>query len=389
MTTPSLLRDRHGPGRVGMVELFFDLIFVFAITQLSHKLLEHFTPAGALETGFLALAVWWVWIYTTWAMNWLDPARLPVRLCLFALMLLGIVLSASIPEAFGARGLAFGMAYAAMQTGRGVFTAWAMRTASDAERRNFVRIAIWLVGSGVLWVVGGLAVPEVRIAWWGAALGLELLGPWVGFRVPFMGRSTTGDWHVSGQHMTERCALFIIIALGEALLVTGGTFSGLEWTGPIFGTMVLSFLGTAGMWWLYFDVAQEFGTSRMEGSQDPGRVARFTYTYVHVLIVAGIIALAVADEFVLAHPTGHANAPTRWAILGGTGFYLLGNLLFRWGFSRYWSRTLLVSLVLVGVGCWASFHMTPWLLLGASSVLLLGAALVEGVAWRKHVRSEK
>ena len=367
-----------------MVELFFDLIFVFAITQLSHHLMEHFTPAGALETGFLALAVWWVWIYTTWAMNWLDPRRIPVRLCLFGLMLAGVVLSASIPEALGARGLAFGVAYAAMQVGRGAFTAWAMRAGSVAERRNFQRIALWLAVSGCLWVAGGLADPHQRILWWAGALGLEILGPWVGFRVPLMGRSTTGDWQVEGHHMAERCALFMIIALGETLLVTGGTFSGLEWTGPIIGTMVLSFLGTAGMWWLYFDVAQEFGTSRMEGSQDPGRVARFTYTYVHVLIVAGIIALAVADEFVLAHPTGHADAPTRWAILGGTGFYLLGNLLFRWGFSRYWSRTLLVSLVLVGFGCWASFHMSPLLLLGASSVLLLGAALVEGVAWRQH-----
>lgn len=387
MTNPtSLLRDRHGPGggRVGMVELFYDLIFVFAVTQLSHRLMEHFTVEGVLLAAFLVCAVWWVWIYTTWAMNWLDPDRVPVRLCLFALMLLGLVLSASIPEAFGARGLAFGLAYAAMQAGRGVFTAWATRTAPDAERRNWVRIAIWLVVSGVLWVTGGLASSDMRIAWWGAALGIEFVGPWVGFRVPFMGRSSTSDWSVSGHHMTERCALFIIIALGEALLVTGGTFSGLEWSGPIIGTMVLSFVGTAGMWWLYFDMAQEFGTSRLEGSRDPGRVARFTYTYVHPLIIAGIIALAVADEFVLAHATGHTDARTRWAILGGTGLYLLGNLLFRWGFSRYWSRSLLVALGMVALGCWASLHMSPWVLLGASSMLLLGSALLESVAWRQH-----
>ena len=138
------------------------------------------------------------------------------------------------------------------------------------------------------------------------------------------------------------------------------------------------------MWWLYFDMAQEFGTSRLEGSRDPGRVARFTYTYVHPLIIAGIIALAVADEFVLAHATGHTDTRTRWAILGGTGLYLLGNLLFRWGFSRYWSRSLLVALGLVVLGCWASLYMSPWVLLGASSILLLGSALVESAAWRQH-----
>lgn len=367
-----------------MVELFYDLIFVFAVTQLSHRLMEHFTVQGVLTTAFLVCAVWWVWIYTTWAINWLDPERLPVRLCLFVLMLLGIVLSASIPEAFGERGLAFGAAYAAMQVGRGIFTAWALRSAPPAEYRNFQRIAIWLVCSGILWVLGGLAPAEQRLAWWGAALGIEFAGPWAGFRVPLMGRSATADWQVSGHHITERCALFIIIALGEALLVTGATFSGLEWSGPIVGTMVLSFIGTAGMWWLYFDMAQEFGTSQMEGSRDPGRVARFTYTYVHVLIVAGIITLAVADEFVLAHPTGRAGAPMRWAILGGTGLYLLGNLLFRWGVSRYWSRSVLVTLGLLLLGCWASPHMPPWVLLGSSSVLLLGAALVEGMAWRRY-----
>ena len=104
-----LLRRRvgRGDGKVSFVELFFDLVFVFAVTQLSHALIEHFTFIGAAQTLLLMLAVWWVWIYTTWVTNWLDPERLPVRLALLGLMMLGLILSSAIPKAFESRGLAF------------------------------------------------------------------------------------------------------------------------------------------------------------------------------------------------------------------------------------------------------------------------------------------
>src|SRR5687767_1227702 len=109
----TLLRERHpqSHSRVTFVELFFDLVFVFAITQLSHALIEHFTPLGALQTGVLFLAVWWAWIYTSWITNWLDPERIPVRLMLLVLMLAGLVLSMSLPQAFETKGLAFAGAY--------------------------------------------------------------------------------------------------------------------------------------------------------------------------------------------------------------------------------------------------------------------------------------
>ena len=121
--TPHSLLRRDGAerSRVTMVELFFDLVFVFAITQLSHWLLAHPDAQGALRTGLLLAAVWWVWIYTSWCTNWLDPERAPVRVALFALMLAGLVMSASIPQAFGERGLAFAAAYVAMQLGRTLF----------------------------------------------------------------------------------------------------------------------------------------------------------------------------------------------------------------------------------------------------------------------------
>ncbi|HZD25286.1 MAG TPA: low temperature requirement protein A, partial [Alphaproteobacteria bacterium] len=185
LATPSLLRRRDGAssGRVTAVELFFDLVFVFAVTQLSHTLLEALTPAGALRTALLLTAVWWVWIYTSWVTNWLDPERAPVRLCLFVLMLAGLLLSVSIPEAFGERGLLFAGAYAFMQVGRTLFFLWAVRGGPFNMVRNFQRILVWLTLSGLVWIAGGLAEGGLRLALWALALLVEFVSPWLYFRV--------------------------------------------------------------------------------------------------------------------------------------------------------------------------------------------------------------
>jgi len=150
-----VLRARDaGEQRVTPLELFFDLVYVFAITQLSHLLLNHPTVGGALETLFLLLVVWWAWQYTTWFTNWFDPDALPVRLMLGAVMLASLVMSVAIPEAFGERGgLMFALAYVAIQVGRTVFAVLALG-ASHPLSGGFRRILAWFAASGVLWVAG-------------------------------------------------------------------------------------------------------------------------------------------------------------------------------------------------------------------------------------------
>src|ERR687885_923679 len=134
-----LLRTRDGgEQRVTPLELFFDLVYVFAITQLSHLLLSHLTVEGALETLFLLLAVWWAWVYTTWVTNWFDPDRLPVRLMLVAVMLARLVMSVAIPDAFGERGLMFALAYVTIQVGRTAFVVLTLDRTSSLGR-NFQR----------------------------------------------------------------------------------------------------------------------------------------------------------------------------------------------------------------------------------------------------------
>src|SRR5712671_687768 len=282
-----LLPDQHN--RVTYAELFFDLVFVYAVTQISHTLLGRFTPLGAVQVTMLFLAVWWVWVYTTWITNWLNPELTPVRILLFLLMLGGLVLSTSIPTAFEGRGLWFAAAYAAMQVGRTAFWLATIPRERTPARDNAIRILAWLSASAVFWVSGGFAEGQTRLWLWVVALAIEYVSPAARFWTPGLGASTVEAWAVEGGHMAERCAGFIIIALGESIVVTGATFGELTWTAENITAFVSAFLGSIAMWWIYFHKGAEAGSELISKSSESGRLARLAYTYLHMPIVAGII----------------------------------------------------------------------------------------------------
>jgi low temperature requirement protein LtrA len=176
-------------------------VFVFAVTQLSHTLVADLTLTGMLRVTLLLLAVWWVWIYTSWVTNWLDPERIPVRACLLVLLVAGLVMSVSIPHAFDELGLYFAGAYAFMQVGRTLFFLWAVRGGPATLLQNFQRILVWLGTSGALWIAGAYCEGWSRFGLWLVALAIEFAGPWCYFAVPGLGRSTTADWNVHGGHL--------------------------------------------------------------------------------------------------------------------------------------------------------------------------------------------
>ncbi len=243
--------------------------------------------------------VWLGWIYTTWVTNWLDPQRIPVRLMLVVLMLVSLVMSAGLPDAFGNRGLWVGAAYAAMQVGRSVFAVAGL--AGDRLQRNFQRILAWCLLSGA-----------------------------VGFYTPGLGRSSTTDWTISGSHIAERCQAFVLIALGESVVVIGGTLSGLpSVTAAQAGAFVAAFAGVVALWWVYFDRSAEAGAERVAGSADPGWLGRSAYHFIHPIMVGGIIVIAAADERVLTEPTDRTSASTAWLVLGGTALFLAGHAAFK------------------------------------------------------------
>jgi len=384
----SLLRQRgHADsGKVGMVELFFDLVFVFAVTQLSHTLLKNLEAQGALQVGLLFMATWWVWIYTVWATNWFDPEKKIVRAALFALLVAGLLMSVSIPRAFTDLGWLFGASIMLQQLGRTLAMLAACRGEPDESlRRNFLRISIWIGGSGLLWVAGGLAAPESRMAWWLAALAVDLAAPMLFYFVPGLGRSTLSDWNVDGSHMAERCALFVIIALGESLLVTGATFAELAFDPATVFAFLLAVVGSIQMWWLYFDHGLEQGHHRIVHSQTPGRHARNNYTYLHIPIVAGIIVGAVGDELVLSHPW-HGDTAAMLAIVGGPLVFLSGLSLFKWlAHTRAWpplSHLIGIALLLVLGALALALHLSPLLATIGCVLVLLFVAVWESCVLR-------
>ena len=220
------------------------------------------------------------------------------------------------------------------------------------------------------------------------ALGLEFMSPWLGFWAPGLGRSTTVDWDVEGGHMAERCALFVIIALGESLLVTGATFASLPWTAAIASALIVSICASGAMWWLYFDTSAEVGSRAMSDSHDPGRIARLVYTYIHLLMVAGIILAAVGDELVLAHPGGHTEAGTTAVVAAGPAFFLLGTWLFKWAIVGRMPVSPLVALAALAATAIASTHLAPLAVMTAATLVLVASAAWEGWVRATHPARE-
>jgi low temperature requirement protein LtrA len=387
-----LLRERRPRehNRVTSVELFFDLVFVFAITQISHFLLAHFTPLGALETAILMLAVWWAWVFTAWITNWLDPEQTAVRLMLFALMVAGLLLSTSIPkafedtafdgDAFEGRGLAFALAYAAMQVGRSAFFLLSVPKSETAHRRNFIRILTWLSVSAVFWIAGGIVGGEVRIGLWLVALLIEYVGPAMRFRIPILGASSTREWIVEGGHMAERCAGFIIIALGESVVVTGATFADAAWTATTMAAFLIALLGSIAMWWVYFHIGAEAGSEHISKAEDTGRFARLAYTYLHLPIVAGIVVSAVGDELLLAHPDGHSGIPEMISMIGGPLLYLAGVVLFKRSIRGHLQPSHLAGIGLFVILTPFAHLLTPLALFAAMTAVMLTVAIWEAIS---------
>jgi low temperature requirement protein LtrA len=196
--------------------------------------------------------------------------------------------------------------------------------------------------------------------------------------VPGLGRANTAEWDVEGGHLAERCALFVIIALGESLLVTGATYAGMPWTPSVVTALVASFASSVAMWWLYFDTSAEAGSRTISTSDDPGRIARLVYTYLHLFLVAGIIVSAVADEFVMAHPDGHVDARTMTVVLTGNGLFLVGIAAFTWAIGGRVPRSSVVGLAALIVLVPIAGHLTPVAVMAVAAAVLVAVAVWEG-----------
>ncbi len=366
------LRSDEEGARVTNVELFFDLVYVFAVTQLSHLLVTHTSVEGALHTVLLLAIVWQAWVYTTWVTNWLDPDRLPVR----AMLIVGHARwrSCSRPNCRArstTAGCIVAVAYTLIQIGRSIFTIVALR--GHRLERNFVRILAWCTVSGAALILGAFTHGHVREVIWAAAIGFEFLGGRAGFWTPGLGRSSTEEWTITGSHFAERCEGFVIIALGESIVAIGSTLSGLVHVTPsVIAAFVVAFAGTVGLWWVYFDRIAERGSQAIATSDDPGRLGATAYHLVHPIIVAGIIAAAAADELVLHAPLRHGHLETSLLLVGGTALFLGGHAIFKALIFHVVPVPRLVAVAVLGLLLLVAPHVSA-LVLSAAVVLVIAA----------------
>ena len=381
-SSKAFLRSRESAARVSNEELFFDLVYVFFVTQLSHYLLEHLTLTGALQTLVMWFAVWLGWQYTAWTTNWFDPGSLATRGALFSIMLVALVMASALPEAFGERGLVFALCFAVIQVGRTTCMLLAAGRGSPLAP-NFRRILAWNCVAAVFWIGGAFAPPEQRLAIWFVGALVEYVAPMFGLAFPGLGRSSTAEWTIDGGHLAERCQLFVIVALGESILASGVAFGHQHaWHAPQLASFAVGFVGSVAMWWMYFDTSSKDAAHVIEHSSDPGRIgARFHYT--HVVLLAGIIVSAVADELVIADGAHHAQWAQVGALLGGPAIYLFGNALFKRVVYGFLPQSHIGGLVALALLAFAAPHLTVFALGTATTVVMVVVAVLESI-WRRR-----
>jgi low temperature requirement protein LtrA len=384
-------RFQRGDTReVTTLELFYDLVFVFAVTQVSHLLLDHLTWEGAGQAALVLLVVWWSWNYTTWVTNELDPDAIPVRLLLIGLMLASLIMSVAIPEAFGDRGLLFAGAYVTIQVGRHTFLTFASGRPGTIERTRAGEILIWFLVAGVFWLAGGFAEGAARTLLWLIALAIDYAGPLFVYRVPGFPRLDHAVWEVDSGHFAERFQLFVIIALGESIVITGATATELELTLARLLAFGLAFMASAAMWWLYFDYAARMAERRLALAERRTWVARDAFTYLHVLIVAGVIVDAVGDELAIVHPTEVLPGAEVAAIVAGPAIYLFATSLFRRRMAGTWSaKRLTGALACIVLAGGAGTFAAAWVVLGLTVVILAAVIAAERISGaRRRARGE-
>lgn len=373
---PLMRKPGADSARVMNEELFFDLVYVFLVTQISHGLLHHLTVLGCVQTLILWFAAWLGWQYTGWVTNWFDPRVPALRGVLFLTMALALVCGAAAPEAFGERGLVFALCYTAMQVGRSAFIVFSL-PASHPLAPNYRRILGWGLIAACFWITGGLvASPETRLALWAGGVVCEYLSPMFGFWLPGLGRSHTSDWTISGKHLVERCQLFVIVALGETIMASGLSLAeSKHWSWVEAGRFAASFLCTLAMWWLYFETSSEEAEHAISSSSDQGRMGAY-FHYLHVLLIGGIIITAVAMDLLLENPTEEAHGAPALVMTLGPALYLLASTAYRWAATRRLSSSQMTGVLLLLATGLAGQDLALWQLAFCETTLFLIISVV-------------
>lgn len=326
--------------RVTPLELFFDLVFVLALTQCTALMSNDPTWEG-LAQGLLVLGMlWWAWVGYSWLTSVLDPEEGAVRLVMFGAIAALLIVSLCVPEAFGDLALVFALAYGAVRVAQiGLFMLASPE--DDALRHSVIALAASTAVAVVLLATASLFDGVAQGALWALALFLDMAGPY------FFGSE---GWKLMPEHFAERHGLIVIIALGESIVAIGVGASGALDLG-IGTAAVLGVALTAAMWWTYFDIVAIVAGRRLvdaERGRVQNEMARDSYSFLHLPMVAGIVLVALGMKKTIGHFDEHLDTVPAFALLGGLALYLLGHVAFRYRHVHTINRQrLLLAIVLV------------------------------------------
>ena len=377
----TLLRGREDPGRVTFLELFFDLVFVFAVFRLSQGLLEQPHWSGAFQTLVLVLALWWVWGNTAGVPDRFDPARPAIQALVIGCMFGSFVLAVVAPDAFGPHGLVFAGTYVAIEVGRGLFLVAATR--GDERQRPEVRALFWAAVSALPWLAGGLAHGWARGVLWAIAVTVDYgaFGP--GWPTPGLGRTQPAEFSISGEFLAERQRQFFIIALGELILVSGLAFTNGGSGADRKAAVVVTFATTVLLWRIYIYRAGEVLGAAVAAAPGQLRVA-VSVLYAHPVMVAGVVAISVGDELVIRHPSAHTRPAWIAVMLGGPALFLAGRALLEYAVFARVSRDRVIGVVVLAAISPAAILAPALAVALAATVVLAGVAIADAARARRR-----
>lgn len=370
----SVVRPREVARAVMPLELFFDLVYVFTVSQLAHNLFEHVDARGMIETLVLTLAVMYAWFMTVWTSNWLDGDRQPVRLLLLGLMFASLLMSTSVSEAFGDRAGLFVIGYLSIQVGRTAFAVWAFR--GHRLHMHFVNALAWEIGTAPIWIAGIAVNGDARIALWAAAVLITYAGVIAGHPLPGRKSPFSSDSQIYAEHLLERFRLFFLIALGETVLTIGNAFADQPLQTDRLLVLAIAFTGTVALWWCYFHRAEDIGLKAAEGAADASRIVGLG-NYTLILMVIGIIAIAVGDELAIVDPSDPNTLNTAVLIFGGPAIFLLSQLGYMRRATGRMPRSRLLACLALAVLAIATGPLSLLAAVTASSAVLLAVAVAD------------
>lgn len=346
-----LLQRRENPRRTSFLELFFDLAFIFALTRLSRALLDDTSMVGGFRVLILLAALWWVWFVTAWSADWFDPRAPLIVVLLLWVMFGGLLMAAAVPTAFDAHALVFAVAYVAIHLGRGALLLPALR--GHRLQSRSARVAIWFAISGVLWIAGAFVAPAQEILW---ALALLLEYALARLRWPFprLGRSTWTELQVNGEHLSERYQQIFIIALGELILIAGVTYSGSGMDRESTVAFALAFVTAVALARLYLVPAGTRLGAAVVAAGPPGSMLALKAGYLHLVMIAGVLATSVAMEMTIDDPGARDNGQLAVGVIGPALFLTARILLAAAVDSGLpWARLVGVpALIVAGLATW-------------------------------------